>query len=49
MTLKSKLSLKTFAEGEGASPELQALIGAHETAYVALHSLNTWESVTSSP
>jgi hypothetical protein len=37
MTLKSKLSLETFAEGEGASPELQALIGAHEAAYVALH------------
>ncbi|RWP14159.1 hypothetical protein [Mesorhizobium sp.] len=27
----------TFAEGEGASPELQALIGAHEAAYDALH------------
>ena len=29
----------TFAEGEGASRELQALIGAHEAAYVALHSV----------
>jgi dephospho-CoA kinase len=27
----------TFAEGEGASRELQALIATHETAYAALH------------
>ncbi|RUW60616.1 hypothetical protein [Mesorhizobium sp. M7A.F.Ca.US.008.03.1.1] len=27
----------TFAEGEGASPELRALIGAHEASYVGLH------------
>ncbi|MER9298833.1 hypothetical protein NKI38_20425 [Mesorhizobium sp. M0621] len=27
----------TFAEGEGASPELRALIGAHEATYVGLH------------
>ena len=27
----------TFAEGEGASPELRALIGAHHASYVGLH------------
>ena len=27
----------TLAEGEGASPELRALIGAHEASYVGLH------------
>lgn len=27
----------TFAEGEGASPELRVLIGAHEASYVGLH------------
>ncbi|MER8977966.1 hypothetical protein [Mesorhizobium sp. M0870] len=27
----------TFAEEEGASPELRALIGAHEASYVGLH------------
>ncbi|MER9365082.1 hypothetical protein [Mesorhizobium sp. L2C084A000] len=27
----------TFAEGEGASPGLRALIGAHEATYVGLH------------
>ncbi|MFD2058020.1 hypothetical protein ACFSQT_34550 [Mesorhizobium calcicola] len=27
----------TLGEGEGASPELRALIGAHEATYVGLH------------
>ena len=27
----------TFAEGEGASPELRALIGAHEATYAGLY------------
>ncbi|MFC3323182.1 hypothetical protein [Mesorhizobium cantuariense] len=27
----------TLAEGEGASPELRALIGTHEATYVGLH------------
>ena len=29
----------TLAEGEGASPELRALIGAHEATYVGLYTV----------
>jgi hypothetical protein len=35
-TAVASVAEPTFAEGEGASCELRALIGAHEDAYVAL-------------